>query len=204
MAPLLLLSIQFLLLHGLGVIGTQTAENIQTLSLIITGLFFAFAFPVVLRRRLKLAIGSYVLFALLFSAGYLFFPNNRPVIVSLLFSFFVVCLPCFIYAASIHDREKLVNVSAMVGYVVVVSGVVLLFMRLTNRAFLVAYAMSIGYYLLIPCLFFLQKVLAKFSLRYAFLFALTLLMIVLMGSRGPLLCFAVYLSLSLLTLCCCG
>jgi O-antigen ligase len=48
------------------------------------------------------------------------------------------------------------------------------------------YSMSLSYYLLLPALLYLDKLFSKFEISIFLLFVLTLLIIIIFGSRGPL------------------
>lgn len=193
-----ILTIQYLVLGFFSIDGTTIGSLVKMISKIAVGIFFLRAFRTVLKRQLNTAVIIYSCFIVIFSLNLFIFPYNSALMQSVLFEFFIVCLPCFIYSYSIDDYEVMFYVLNKVANIILIAGLIISILMLINRINIGSYSMALSYYLLIPSLFYLYKFYNFFSLKYLILFIVSIVAILLIGARGPVLCIAVYTIIYLL------
>lgn len=102
-----------------------------------------------------------------------------------------VCLPLAFYVRAIRDKQILLDILRKAGYV---QGV-LLWATLYHMNATSTYSMSASYALLIPLLVCLSRFFTEKRICDLVFAAISALMIVLFGARGPLLCVAFYVLL---------
>ena len=192
------LTIQYVILSFFRVDGSSVGTLIKMISKFTVGIFFLRAFKEVLKRELNTTVIIYSCFIIAFSLNLIIFPQNSDYIQSVLFEFFLICLPCFIYSYSIDDYKIMYNVFNYVANIVVVVGLFISLLILTNKINIDSYSMALSYYLLIPSLLYLYKFYNTFLLKYLIVFSLSMISILLIGARGPILCIAVYTIIYLL------
>jgi len=99
---------------------------------------------------------------------------------------------CFIYAFSIDDTSILMNIYMRVSLIIFFIGILIGILVLAKVISLGTYSMPYSYYMLIPAISFLKKFLEKINLKNFISFFITLIIILVFGSRGAVVCIAVY------------
>lgn len=197
MASFIVLTIQYFLLIYFHLIGTANGSRVQLLSKIIVGVLFLYALPAVLKRSMLPFIGIYFVAGLIFLYNYLFFPANHLYLKQLIFPFFGMCLPAFIYTLSLKDLGIFKEVMKKASYIVFIFGALLGLIIVSGNASAGAYSMALSYYMLLPAVLFIDSLIDKYSNK-ALLFALISIFVILaLGSRGALLCIAVFIFLKM-------
>ncbi len=198
MASFIILTIQYFILIYFNLLGTTNASRIQLISKIIVGLVFLYALPVVIKRsRLKL-VGSYSVGIFIFLFHYLMFPENSLYMRELIFPFFCMCLPVLVYSMSIHDWNNLKLCMGKASFIVFIIGTVLGVLVLFDQATVGAYSMSLSYYMLLPMIIYLGELFDNPSMKALLFSLITLLIILSLGARGPILCAIVFVLLKIL------
>lgn len=192
------LMIQYFILFGLGIVGTNVGNSVQLGSKVIVGLTFIIALPTVLKRSFLTLYLTYLVAGLVFIFEFLFFYNNEMYVISLLFDFFCICLPSFIYAYSLKDKEVMSRLMIRFSHITLGIGTLISYLVLFRRLNIGEYSMTLSYYLLLPSLVFLNKYLTNYAVKYLLLFVLSTAEITLLGSRGALLSIGLYVILWLL------
>lgn len=192
------LMVQYFILFGLGIVGTTVGNSVQLGSKVIVGLTFIIALPTVLKRSFPLLFLTYLVAGLVFVLQVLLFYNNESYIISLLFDFFCICLPSFIYALSMKDKKVINMLMIKASKITLGIGTLISYLVLLRRLNIGEYSMTLSYYLLLPCLVFLSNYLTNYSVKHLLLFILSMSEITLLGSRGPLLSTGLYVILWLL------
>ncbi len=195
MASFVILTIQYFILVYFNLFSTSTVAGIQLLSKILVGAAFLYALPAVLRRGQLKLVTVYFFAIVIFLLHYAIFPENRTYIVGLLFSVFLISLPTFIYSLSIQDYSVLKVTMKKASYIVFGFGLLIGALILSGKISLGAYSMPLSYYMLLPAIMFIDELLDKFSLRSLLFTILSLLIILVLGSRGAILCIAVFIVL---------
>ena len=195
MSPFVILILQYFILYYFNIEGTEMGKTIQFLSKIIVGLFFIYSFPIVFKRNAFLSILMYCLSIAVFSINYLFFPQNMEYLNSVLFKFFFICLPCFIYSFSISDKEILKRIMKSSSLMVFSVGIIIGFLVFTKKISLGSYSMSMSYYMLFPAIVYMSELFEKFSIKSAIFAAISIFIILSIGSRGAIMCIGIYVML---------
>ena len=195
MSSFLILTLQYLVLIYFNLLETIVGSNIQLLSKGFVGLAYLYALPAVLRRKKKIFGTSYIVAVVVFSIHYLCFPENRIFMLPLIIPFFFMVLPSFIYALSIRNFVIFKNVLEKSSCIVFFIGSILSLFVFLGRASIGSYSMSLAYYMLLPSIVFLNNLFERISAKYFILLVLSLIVIISLGSRGPILCLLVFVFL---------
>lgn len=190
-----ILTVQYFVLNFFNLLGTTTAPTVQLLSKVLVGLAFLYALPTVLKRRKVEFIGGYFTAVFIFILHYLIFPDNHLYLKELLFPFFVMSFPAFVYSLSIRNWGTFKEIMKKSSYIVFVFGTVLGGLIFAGRASAGTYSMSLSYYMLLPSIMFLDELFDKFSVRILLFVGISLLVILALGSRGAILCIVVFVFL---------
>lgn len=179
--------------------GFMSEEKAGMLRVFSSVLFVLFSIPWILYRKLLLLILVYFFFCLLFAFSAFWNPDVLEYIMSEGIRFTLcICLPIFLSFVSIQNRTIFYKVAFHISTFVAFIGLLYLILLFTGNLPMKKniYDMGLGYSLLIPALFlFWHK--GKFSVFVALL--LTIL-ILLLGSRGPLLPIALFVFIQRLIL----
>ena len=151
------LTIQYLVLYFFRIEESSVGTSIKILSKIIVGIFFLIVLKDVLRREYKLIIITYCISIIFFLLNILLFPQNIESIKSIVFDFFFICLPCFIYSFSINNFDILYKTFEKICNIVLVVGLIISLLDFSNKIDVGTYSMTLSYYLLIPSLLYLYK-----------------------------------------------
>ena len=129
--------------------------------------------------------------------NYLFFPEKVIALQSLIFPFFFMCLPAFVYSLSLKNLYVLKQIMIKASYIIFIFGTVLGGMIFLGRASVGAYSMFLSYYMLFPTIMLLDSLLDKISLRVLLFTFISLLVILALGSRGAVLCVIIFVFLKI-------
>lgn len=200
MSSFAILTIQYLILIIFNLIGTTIGSYIQLVSKVIVGLFYLFALPTVLRRSKVKFIGVYLFAIMIFLFNHLVFKENIPYIKTIIFPFFFICLPTFIYAYSIDDWNVLKDIMNKTSLIVFVMGTLIGVLIFTNIVYIGAYSMSLSYYMLLPTIIYIDEFLEKVTFKSTIILVISLIIILALGSRGAIMCVGVFVILKLVTI----
>lgn len=195
MASFVILTIQYFILIYFNLLESGAGSRIQMILKGLVGLAFLYALPPVLRRSKVKAIGIYGISIFVFLLHYAIFPENRVYIMGLVFPYFFMSLPAFVYTLSLRDFEVFKIVMKKSGYIVFIFGLLIGMLVFLGRTSVGAYSMSLSYYMLLPTILFLDELMDKFSLKTLVLAGISLLIILALGSRGAILCVIVFIIL---------
>lgn len=155
-------------------------EILRTYNIILSSLPLIYAFKIVFSRNPRLVLLSYVTIILLLLSSYNNY-NNREYLSSESFFLIFVSIPIFLSCASIRNIEILKSVLFKISIAILIIGIILLVFIITGKIEFTVYSMATSYYLLLPTLVFAYQK----KNRYKFLSLVGLLIILLLGSRGP-------------------
>jgi len=86
--------------------------------------------------------------------------------------------------------EAITQKAGMIIYVFAISLGLLIFI---GKVSIESYSMSLSYYILLPTIIYLRLYFETYRVKYLFLSALSVLLIIAIGSRGPIMCLGVYI-----------
>ncbi|MCT8139018.1 O-antigen ligase family protein [Anaerobacillus sp. CMMVII] len=197
-APFVVLTIQYFILIYFNLLGTADASKVQLISKALVGTIFLYGLSAVLKRSKLKIIGIYILAILIFLINYLIFPENHIYLKELIFPFFFMCLPVFIYSMSINDVAVLKQIMEKASFIVFIIGTILGFLILSGSVSAGVYSMSLSYYMLVPAIIYINDLFDKPSIRILVFVLVSLLVILALGSRGAIFCIFVFVFLKLL------
>ncbi|PSL40698.1 O-antigen ligase-like membrane protein [Planomicrobium soli] len=198
LSSFVVLSLQFFILYYFKIIGTSSGMIIQMVSKLVVGVIFIYSFPIVFKRNKILLISVYFVSLFVFLLNFLFFPQNTSYLKNITFSFFFLCLPCFIYSYSIEKSWILEKMMEFASLIVFFIGTIVGLLVLTNRMEIGMYSMSLSYYMLLPTLVFVRKFLDQYTIKPLVIFLISLSVILSFGSRGPLLSIGIFVLIFLI------
>lgn len=171
--------------------GLYNYNTIANLIVYLIMLFFLIPIiRIVFRRNSIAAIFSLLLISILILSNIIFFPENRENILSHSLRIYTVSYVCFLLSLSLYDFKPLLNYLYNASYLIIIFSLYMLASTSVLGAVGAAateYNMSLSYYCLIPTIIMLLKFFESkrpFSLLF---FILGLIVILGMGSRGPLI-----------------
>lgn len=192
MSSFTVLAIQYLILCVFDIAESSLGTQIQLLSKAIVGMFFLVSFPIVMRRNWMIFFASYSIsiFTLLYNV--LVFPQNMAALSDIIFPFFFVCLPCFVYSYSINNKQVLMNIIYKASDIVFIVGLLIGVMALTSSVSIGAYSLTLSYYMLLPAIVSVYRFFVNKSLFIVIKFIVSFAVILALGSRGAVMCLGVY------------
>lgn len=196
MGSFIVLTLQYAILLYFDLLeGNAVASLVQLFSKGFVGLLYLYALPSVLKRNNKYFLITYFIFLFVFFVQFAFFPDNRPLLLSVVFQIFFMDVPTFIYALSIKNLGTLKRIMRNVSYIVFMIGSLIGASVLTGRVDVGDYSMSLSYYMLLPAIMFFDQLLEKFSIKHLVFLGLTLSVILAVGSRGAIMCILAFILL---------
>lgn len=174
-------------------------HTVQLLSKAIVGFFFIYSFPTVFKRNGLLLVLVYCCFAAIFVLNFLFFQQNIPYLMDVLFSFFFICLPCFVYSSSINNVSVFKTIMKTFGTAIFYIGAIIGFLAVFKKLNLGSYSMSLSYYMLLPAIVHVNNFFEKLSVRSGLITTIAMFFILTLGSRGAVLCIGTYVFLYFMT-----
>lgn len=198
MASFVVLTIQYFVLVSLNLMGTPLGARVQLMSKALVGIVFLYAFPIVLKRSLKRFLVIYWGAASLFMMHYFVFPQNQAQMQSLFIDIFFISMPAFIYSMAISDLSIFKRSMQQAAHIVMIFGTLTAIYSFTGRASVGTYSMSLSYYMLLPALIYIDRLIDKFSFKRLFLVLVSLVVILSLGARGPLMCIGVFFLLKIM------
>lgn len=193
-----LLTIQFFLLMIFNLIDTQSGSILQTGTKVLVAIIFAYTFPIVWKEQKWKIFFVYFVSIFIFLNHYLFFSQNRGYIEELIFPFFFMCLPMFVYALTVKNWLVLKEIMKKASVIVFVCGFILSLLIFMGMVKIDSYSMAFSYYMLLPTIIFLDELIERLSIPALFISSISILSILAVGSRGPVLCIAVFIVLKLI------
>lgn len=196
MSSFAVLTIQYFILYFFDISQSSIGSQIQLMSKVIVGLFFLIVFPTAMKRSWIMFVSTYMVSMFIFLYNYLIFPQNSEALISIIFPFFFICLPCFVYSFSINDKNVLMNVIYKVSEIVFIVGTLIGILTFTNRINIGNYSMPLSYYMLLPAIINTYRLFMKKSTGSILKVIISLIIILSLGSRGPIMSFGVYIILA--------
>ncbi|MCP1144138.1 hypothetical protein [Lysinibacillus endophyticus] len=192
------LPIQFLILFSLNLYETSIGNAIQLFSKGIVAVLFLFTLPIILKKNMMKLIVVYFLGTFIFFLQFIIFPENRNYLIELIFPLFFMCLPVFIYTVTLKNWAVLKKVMEQASIIIFIACAIMGIQVILGTASIGTYSMTFSYYLLLPVVISLNELIERFRLLPFIITMLSILLILLIGSRGPLLCIAVFIILKLI------
>lgn len=195
MSSFVILTIQYFILVSFNMLETSYFSKIQLISKLLVGIFFIYALPDVIRRNKIKFILVYFFAITIFLVHYLIFPKNRLYIQELLLPMFFMNIPALIYSLSITNLSVLKKIMIKASYIVFILGTILAILDFSGLASVGIYSMPLSYYMLLPAIMFLDRVIDDFSLKTLLFAIFSTVVILSIGSRGAILCILVFVFL---------
>lgn len=171
--------------------GFLSVESAAILRVIISAFLVLLSFPWILKRNFSLMLMSLYLIIFIFAHSIIISPENKDVIISDGFKLTLcTCFPIFLCTASINDISVFYKTCTNISILCAFIGLLYAILFITGNLPMMEkpYNMSYGYALLFPSMYFLYKK----RLIYTISSFILLILIFIIGSRGPLIPFIVF------------
>ncbi len=185
MSIYLILMIQYFILSFFALSGTYMQLIIQNASKIIVGILYVIALPKTFKRRPMLFITTFIFALIIYILQYLIFPSNRELLESAIFNVFFISLPAFIYTLNLKDYNIFKSTMIKVGNLVFIIGILYSSLILVGVISSHEHYMSFSYYMLLPAILYLDRMIDKFTIKYLLLTSISFIIILALGARGP-------------------
>ncbi len=195
LSPFVVLMIQYFILYFGGLNETGLGSAIQFSSKVIVGIVFLYTFHIVFKRSGIMLVLVYSFAIIIFAYTYMYFELNRPHLLEISFKFFFISLPCFMFTYSIVDFQEFEHTTKKASYLIYLLGVALGILVLAKRISIGTYSMTMSYYMLLPTITFLKELFDRYSLKHLLLSTISIFLMLAIGSRGAIMCLAVYILL---------
>lgn len=183
--PYLLLTIQTV---SSSFIGLETA---QMLSKAAVGFYFAFILVRYIKKLCLSMATNVFFFSFIFIVDSVIHMGKETDRLEIYIYFISTCLPIFVYVKKIKNWTIFLDCARKISYLIICLGLIFLAIRASSA--LNEYNMSLGYYLLFPTICMLYFCLNKSNvLVHTIFFIIGTTVILLIGSRGPILAIIIF------------
>lgn len=183
-----------LLQHLLASVVGLEIEETTIYRVVLTIILLVPSILVALYRKPQKFISVFVLVGLVLLLTYIFFPENRDILIEQAFRFLLpVVVPSFVCLLAVENFDVIKASLRIVGWISAIGALVFLMFFLMGRFSIERYSMSFSY----ACLF---PMLALFSQKRTLPILISLLIfleVLAFGSRGAAVCFIVYIIFAL-------
>lgn len=197
-SPFVVLTFQYFVLMLFSLSETKIGFILQLASKALVGLAFVYALAPVLKRSKSKLVVIYLLAILIFIVNLATFADIKPYAMDLAIKIFFMSLPALVYSLSIKQLDVFHEITQKASYIVLLFGILIYSFLLIGKISIGAYSMSLSYYMLLPCIIYLNKLLDGYSVKHLAFAALSILVIISIGARGPVLCIVIFAALKLL------
>lgn len=188
--PLCALMLQLVIYKLMGVERNGTVHSIIMLISAVPMLISAFVW-IKRRRNLYIAVSVYAFIAAVFVFNYFVYPENRRYLLYYVSDVFLISMPLFINSMLVKDEIHELNILKKISLFIFVTGILYFLLDMFWRTH-EGYSMSYGYYMLIPACFFAYIYFDSNKTGYLFLSIASILPVIIIGSRGPVMAWALY------------
>lgn len=189
------LFIKFMLIY---IFGENYSEIIISISIIAQALIYIYSFPIILKRNFNLIFMLYILFLSYILIDLIIYPNKSEYTFNILFSLLFVSLPTYIYVFNIEFNEIFMKSMKDIGDILFYLSILFIIFILLGIISVDKYDMSLSYCLLFPLIIKTDKFFENIYFRNSFSVLFLLILILILGARGPILAFIVFSFLKLI------
>jgi O-antigen ligase len=183
--PTAVLMLQLLLIDS----ALVAHESFRNISIVLSAIPMALAMYYIINRSLLLFLVTYFLIFFLILLTLVIFPYNAQYLNSEAFYLLCINVPCFLCLASIRDIYILKRIMLYLSYAIFAIGIIYVYFLLLGRITFSTYSQSFSSYLLLPALVFVDQ---RNNIIYTFLFIITCILMLMLGSRGALVAAVIY------------
>src|SRR5699024_2298788 len=151
-------------------------------------------------KKINLVIKTYLIFSFILIFNLFLYNENLIVIKENLMDYFLISVPSFILAMSLTNWSAFYRIIAKVSKMVLYLSIIIAILNSIELISIGPYSMALSNYLLLPALIFIDKSFCEKKTANYLYVIISVLLIILLGSRGPLLSIALYTSYKLLKL----
>lgn len=168
-------------------------ETAQIISKLVVGIYFIYIFARYFKRLCPSMVINVAIFTLVFIVDNFIHINNVSDRFEIYLYFLMNCLPIFVFVKKITKWEIFLVCAKITSYLVIALGCIFLLIKDSASLNANGYDMSLGYYLLFPTICMLYFCLNKTNaIVHGILFFTGSILIILIGSRGPIVCIVLF------------
>ena len=170
----------------------EISDLIKIFAVLIQGLLYLYSFIYVYKRKGMTIIKVYTFFIIVFLINDLVHYENSKYLINVIFPFFFTCLPAYLYVSSIENFKNFEYIMNKVADLSFIFTIIILISVLLGLGENIEYSMGLSYYLLFSLIIFTKKFIENYNIIDLIKVLITFILIVLLGARGPILCFGAY------------
>lgn len=176
-------------------ISITLVSNVSNILKIILGCIFLSGIKIIINRLYINSVMFVLVSTILVLFNILFFPENNEYFSSYVTYLYITIIPLFVYITAIDDYRFLMNTMIKMSYFI--SAIAITFFVLSYTILNVShnyrsYSMSFSYSCLLPSMILIRNYVDRKALSSLLLALGLILVIIVYGSRGPVLCLLVY------------
>jgi hypothetical protein len=161
------------------------------------GLIVLSALPVIVKRLKAYDFIGIMIIVAIYLSNFLFFPGNFTKLVEIAVRFFLFVLPCYLLGRAVTDVQSIMSLVRTVAAVTIVCSVLTQVVWFYS-GYVQADDMSFSYYVLPSTLFFISQLFQKKNLKNIVLSMSGVFVLILAGTRGPLVCVMAFVGYSIM------
>lgn len=192
----LLQVVNYFLKEMLNINEPHTRQLLSFIFMLFASVFYIKNLHFVMKRNLSFLLKVFYILNLIFLFSILINQEIIPYIVNKAFWTIFVCFPVFAFTYSIRDYRYLYIYLKQESYIIIFL-VSMVFLTLYLRKS-ISYDMTLSYFLLIPIMILINELIIKYNTKNLIFSGFGIIVLVLIGSRGPLLCLGAFLFISIL------
>lgn len=199
MSPSIVLMTQYIILSFFNIFDSGAGMVVQAASKVIVVICFLFGIKDLIKCSLVKIILIYCIMFVYFSILIILYSKHQSIIISTALPLFIMSVPCFLYSNCIRNFKIFYNIMKAVSHYIMI--LVFLYYIFGEEGFYSTedYSMSLGYYTIFPVIVYAKEYMMCRKKRYLLLIAGGLFMILMIGSRGPLLCAGSFIIVELIS-----
>lgn len=181
------------------IMGVEENSTVHSLIMLMSAVPMAMSAWIWVKRQhnLIVAVSVYALVFVIFGINYLIFAENREFLHGFVFHVFFISMPIFINGLLVNDRSLELSVLKNASWFIFLIGIIYFLFDMFGKAYK-GYNMAYGYYMLIPACFFSYVYFDSKKAGYLLASLASILPVLIMGSRGPVVAWVIYFALLIL------
>lgn len=193
-----ILMTQFILRSLTGYREGTISNIIKIISIIIQGVIYLSTLKFILERSGRLIFYTYIPFLSIYIINLLVFDKNAEYLYRMFVPFFLMSLPTFIYTMSVDDLDVFYKVMYKISSILVIYAYMFLLLTYLGINKQTNYTSGLSYYLLFPLIVEFDALTKNYKPIKLINTISILILLLLLGARGPMLCFFVYIVLKII------
>ena len=182
----IVLSFQFSLMVIFNLFGTQAGTYLQFSSKVVSGVFIINALYKVSKKSVLIVLIPYMITLIIYCINFIFVKETYSLLINNAVEIFLLCLPLFIVSSQVESHEKLIYILTKAAKFIFIFILIAIIFVLIGYSNISDYSMPLSYYILVPIVISLYKILYEKDGFYWLVLVISLFIMIAYGSRGAI------------------